>query len=232
MAPIKPHRRTTRARVTARNNSQRGKYAPPSPSDLAPAPEDPTTTDVEAEVESDEFGFGVGLKLNKKDKRIVRHNTLLNRVREGGVQKNENAGKKRRRPGRKLVTGVADLGDALPELDSDENGEWEGISEDEMVVEGLQKKKRSRRARDGKMEMKSLKHKPGAMKRRDVMEKGERERFGRNLAGLMGGGGEGEKKGGDGEKVGSGSGGQSERWKALRGFIEGTLERDRAFGGK
>ncbi|KAK4500826.1 hypothetical protein PRZ48_009018 [Zasmidium cellare] len=208
MAPVKPHRRTARAKI----KSQLGKYAPPSPTT---APEDPLTPDTDAQ---DEFGFGVGLKLNKKDKRTVKHNTLLNRVREGGVAKSSTStSKKRRRPGKKLVADLGGLGDALPE----------GISEDEeeeMRGRGVGGVK--------KMGMKSLRHRPGAMKRKSLLERGERERFGRNLAGLMAG--SGKEEGADGQSNGgkaAAGNAQSDRWAALRGFIGATLETDRAFGG-
>lgn len=226
MAPIKPHRRTARDRV-ARSKSQLGKYAPPSPTEQ-PTFEDPTdlTNDLQEDDGDDDFGFGIGLKLNKKDKRIVKHNTLLNRVREGGIEKSGNsAGRKRRRPGKKLVTDITNLGDALPDVDDDSDGSWEGIDDEENTVVAVRKKRKSAAhvsGSTGKMEMKSLKHKPGAMKRKVAMEARERERFGRNLAGLMAG----NAKSVEGQGAGAG-----DRWKALRGFIEGTLEKDRAFGG-
>lgn len=64
---------------------------------------------------------------------------------------------------------------------------------------------------------KSMKSRPGAMKRKEKVVRSECERFGKNLAimqtGLVVGGG--EKKGGS--------------WAALRGFIEGTMERKEEF---
>lgn len=77
---------------------------------------------------------------------------------------------------------------------------------------------------EGKMKMKTLKSRPGAAKRKAKMEKGEMERFGRNLAQMVpaatpaAGGGNGEK-----------AGATSDRWKALRGFIGQTMEQNAAF---
>lgn len=125
----------------------------------------------------------------------------------------------------------ASLADALPELDEDE---WEGVDEDDEEGVGGGEKVRRRKGQEGKMVMKSLKHRPGAMKRKRVMEERERERFGRNLAQLVGGSGN-EEGGGGAEKTGGGGGNaaggpsQADRWAALRQFIGGSMEKDRAF---
>ena len=150
----------------------------------------------------------------------MKHNVLMNKVRDGGVSKKV----RRRRPGKKMeaVEGLGkSLAEALPDLDDDED-EWEGVSGDE--ADGGSRRK------EGKMVMKSLKHRPGAMKRKRVMEERERERFGRNLAQLVGGGkeeGGGGEGGGRGEVKGGAS--QADRWAALRQFIGGSMEKDTAF---
>ena len=70
------------------------------------------------------------------------------------------------------------------------------------------------------------------MKRREKVEKSERERFGRNMAQLVGGIGKEENDGEmqverqEGEK---GSSGTASRWAALRGFISQTLEQKEEF---
>jgi hypothetical protein len=105
----------------------------------------------------------------------------------------------------------------------------------------LGEKKRRRRTKkpstEGKMEMKSLKHKPGAMKRKRVLEGREMERFGKNLAQLVGS----VQRGGDVKAVSSGGKQegaattttgvalQADRWAALRGFIGGSMEQNPAF---
>lgn len=170
--------------------------------------------------------FADTFKTSKKDKRTIKHNALLNKVHAAGISK-EKKKQKQRRPAKKLNTNVGDLADALPDVGEGED-EWEGISEDGdgMEVEGATKRRRRKRKveGEGKMVMKSLKHRPGAMKKKTIMEERERERFRRNLAQMMAG------QKGEEDKKEDGSG-QAERWKALRGFIGSTMEKDKAFGG-
>lgn len=85
--------------------------------------------------------------------------------------------------------------------------------------------------REGKIKHKSLGSRPGRGKRREKEVRGERERFGVNMARMLGGGGGGGgvQGGGVGVEDGDGEGDDKgkigERWKALRGFIEQTMER-------
>ncbi|KAF2764585.1 hypothetical protein EJ03DRAFT_281810 [Teratosphaeria nubilosa] len=209
MAPIQ----TKHSRAVRSAKNPRGIYAPPSATDLAAlsaesAEAGPSTAADDAFAFGDKGGFGV----NKKDKRAIRHNALLAKVRDGGVQKRA---LKRRRPAKKLKTDVGDLADALPDVDTEEGA-------------------RRRRAAggDGKMVMRSLKHRPGAMKRKRKMEQSEMERFGKNLAQMVGQEQvrvkEGAtKQGGDAPAVASSS--QVDRWAALRKFIGGTMQKDKAF---
>ncbi|KAI6881427.1 hypothetical protein KC360_g5403 [Hortaea werneckii] len=270
MAPVRK-RTALRARAS-RANDPRGKYAPPPPSannttapdDLLPdADESPadTHTGPAAGKRSADTAFGFdpneGFKVSKKDKRTIRHNQLLAKVQDADAR----VGKKklkRRRPGKKLATNLDSLADALPEMENEAGGDeddWEGISEDEendagmAGVEGFRKVKRRRRTPGGvdaanRMKMTSLRHRPGAMKRKHRMEQGEMERFGRNLAQMVGSGqanvsdgksgaaksrqGEGSKATG-GEDAGAGAASQSDRWAALRRFIGGTMEQNQAF---
>ena len=173
----------------------------------------------------------------------MKHSVLMNKVRDAGVKKS-----KPRRPGNKLKTDMESLASALPELegmleeDTGEDDEWEGVEsgdEDGMNVDGsAAPKQRRRRAKkssgEGKMEMKSLKHKPGAMKRKRVLEGREMERFGKNLAQLVG---SVQRGGSVGKTTGDGDAGaavpvvaaQADRWAALRGFIGGSMEQNPAF---
>ena len=67
---------------------------------------------------------------------------------------------------------------------------------------------------------KSLGSRPGRTKRREKELKAEKERFGRNMARMLDAGG------GDRQNMDiDGKGRTAERWKALRGFIEQTMER-------
>lgn len=156
----------------------------------------------------------------KSTKRQLKHNDLLTRVRDSGIQKTgTTTQKKRRRPANKLpaADSISTLAGALPNLDNSED-EWEGFEDGDT---GATKRRRAKSGRG----MQSLRLRPGAMKRKATMEKGERERFGRNLAGMVRSGGEA-----DGSEEREGSARQKERWEALRAQIGGSLERDRGFG--
>jgi hypothetical protein len=192
-----------------------------------------------------EYDEEAAWKTTKKDKRAMKHSVLMNKVRDAGVKKS-----KPRRPGNKLKTDLEGLASALPELEDmleegeGEEDEWEGVEsgeEDGMNIEGdggAAPKQRRRRVRksagEGKMEMKSLKHKPGAMKRKRVLEGREMERFGKNLAQLVGSvqrGGNVAKTTGEGDATAAAPvvAAQADRWAALRGFIGGSMEQNPAF---
>ncbi|CAK4005963.1 Hypothetical predicted protein [Lecanosticta acicola] len=224
MAPIKK-RTTARARAS-RAADPRGKYAPPSPThDSAPA--DQVLPEAShSNTQEDDFGFGAGFKLSKQDKRTIKHNTLMHKVREAGISKKKPL--KRRRPGKKLGVDIGGLGDALPDVeDEEEEEEWGGASEDGRdVMGGVRKTMRKKKKvveSEGKMKMKSMRNRPGAMKRKRAMEGREMERFGKNLAQLVGAQKVAET--GD-EGVENTTAG---RWSALRAFIGSTMEKDKAF---
>jgi len=108
-------------------------------------------------------------------------------------------------------------------------------------------------ARQGKVRHKSLKSRPGALKRKERLVKGEMERFGRNLAQLANistaasvgttaaqgkmdteenGRTEKGQQGGEAGTQGQAATqppGTSSRWAALRGFISATMEQNPAF---
>ncbi|CZT49851.1 uncharacterized protein RSE6_10747 [Rhynchosporium secalis] len=100
---------------------------------------------------------------SKKDKRIIKHSSFLNRI-----EKAHQKPLKRRRPSKKLVTTLESLADALPDVG-------------ELVKE-------AKGGGEGKMKMASLKSKPGARKRKEKLERMERERFTKNMAVIMVGG--------------------------------------------
>ncbi|KAF4619052.1 hypothetical protein G7Y89_g14799 [Cudoniella acicularis] len=142
---------------------------------------------------------------SKKDKRTIKHSVFVNRI-----EKAHQKPLKRRRPSKKLVTTMEGLADALPEI------------ERVVKLEGGKK-----------IKMGSLTNGPGLMKRRGKVEKIERERFGRNLAQLMGAQesaaavvestvGKGE---GDQQKPSS----TAKRFQALRAWIGQTMEKEKAF---
>jgi hypothetical protein len=161
--------------------------------------------------------------------------------RDRGITKpsQTNTGRKRRRPGKKLLAAedMDEMRDALPDLsDEDEKSEWEGFSDDDAATQaGARRRRREARVTEGKIQMRSLKHRPGAMKRKRRMEGVEMERFGRNLAQLSANmkSKDEETKGdaGDGAADGKRGGGASasEKWAALRAFIGSTMERKDGF---
>jgi hypothetical protein len=248
MAPTK-HSRTARSARDAR-----GIYAPPSPSAYATAPT--VATPADAPPADQHTGPSTSLKrkrtaahpdaaddfadfaVTKKDKRSMRRQGLMNKVRDSGVQKRTPL--KRRRPGKKLKADVTDLADALPDVapfesagQSGSEAVWDGVADegDAFDVPGLRKARRgpstaTRTA--GPMVMKSLRHRPGAQKRAQRMQAAEIERFQKNLAQMVGRelGGTTHTGHGPGEgRATRGQAGQAERWAALRTFIGGTMER-------
>ena len=169
----------------------------------------------------------------------MKHKSFLNRIHSAGVEK---ATKRRRRPTNKLkaMEDVSGLWDALPGgpiEDCVESGEeaWEGLSGSEagehesLHAEVTRRRRRLQTRTKSKMQMKTLQPRPGAMRRKRTMEQGEMDRFGRNLAQMIGSAAAEDERGPpDGNAVGASK--QAERWVALRRFIGGTMERHGAFG--
>lgn len=127
----------------------------------------------------------------------------------------------KRRERKKLRTDLSSLADALPALTAEEvaAGEAEGA---------------------GRIRHRSLKSKPGALRRKERVVKGEMERFGMSLAqlsavrevpvvaGPAGAGAAVEEDGGaDENKVPVQS--TANRFAALRGFISATMDQNPAF---
>ena len=143
---------------------------------------------------------------SKRDKRTIKHSAFVNRI-----EKAHKKPLKRRRPSKKLVATLEGLADALPDVDD--------------LVKGV--------GDEGKIRHKSLKSRPGATKRREKLEKMERERFGKNMAQLTGGAVAdstivtGNSAGEKGEAAPLSS--TASRWAALRGFISQTIEQKEDF---
>jgi len=139
--------------------------------------------------------------------------------------------KKRRRPSKKLVATLESLGDALDDITNELAEKGEGMMDAEQAAQG-------------KVRHKSLKSRPGALKRKEKVAKGEMERFRKSLAQLAmvpqvekvegAEGKDADVKGMEVEKV-EGASEQpapavtSNRWAALRGFISSTMEQNPAF---
>ncbi|QDS70644.1 hypothetical protein FKW77_000884 [Venturia effusa] len=139
---------------------------------------------------------------SKRDKREMKHSLLLSKARKSaGIAKPL----KRRRPSKKLVTTMESLEDALPEL------------EEHMV-------KAKTGARDVGDKNKSLGSKPGVRKKRERIEREERERFGKNLALLS-------MARPDNAEGGEAAGATSNRWAALRAHLNSSMAEQAAAGG-
>ncbi|KAK4129040.1 hypothetical protein N657DRAFT_609012 [Parathielavia appendiculata] len=172
---------------------------------------------------------------SKRDKRLIKHSAFVSRIAKSSSS-SSTASKKRRRPSKKLVTTLESLGDALDDIQAEM---------DDAVAEG--EAMDAEQAREGKVRHKSLKSRPGALKRKERLVKGEMERFGRSLAQLANistassapapaaGDGQSEKMDTEGEKGKQGGETQtqtpatSSRWAALRSFISATMEQNPAF---
>ncbi|KAI6093675.1 ribosome biogenesis protein SLX9-domain-containing protein [Hypoxylon rubiginosum] len=164
----------------------------------------------------------------KRDKRQVKHASFVSRIEKANNKKTL----KRRRPGKKLVTNLDSLAAALPDLLAD--GETE---------EGL------KQMREGKVRHKSLRSRPGALKKKERLVKGEVERFGVSLARLnavpeqqqqqkmmdvdqdAAEGGKNENED-EAQALAPAAMSTTNRWAALRGFISATMEQNPAFVGK
>ncbi|KAH6691501.1 ribosome biogenesis protein SLX9-domain-containing protein [Plectosphaerella plurivora] len=102
-----------------------------------------------------------GFLSSKKDKRIMKHSGFMAKVSAATSKKTL----KRRRPNKKLVATMESLADALPELTNEADGNIAQL-------------------REGKVRHKSLKSRPGALKRKEKVVKGEMARFGASMAAL------------------------------------------------
>ena len=94
-------------------------------------------------------------KTSKKDKQRIKHASLVSRIEKANTKT-----RKRRRPSKKLITTLESLADALPT--PDDNGD--------AIVDG------------NRIRHKSLKSRPGAMKRKEKIQDMERDRFAKNIA--------------------------------------------------
>ncbi|KAM0432955.1 hypothetical protein ACHAPT_004660 [Fusarium lateritium] len=156
---------------------------------------------------------------SKRDKRLIKHSSFVSRIASSSSRVSKT---KRRRPSKKLAASLDSLADALPELDEDAVGQ------------------------QGKVKHKSLRSKRGALKKKEMVVKGEMERFGVSMARLTGTTQENAVPAGvqrdDDEDDDQGMDGKANaaetkpaptanRWAALRGYISATMEQNPAFTG-
>ncbi|KAH3927179.1 ribosome biogenesis protein SLX9 [Parastagonospora nodorum] len=122
---------------------------------------------------------------SKKDKQKIKHSSFVSKI-----EKSTTKSQKRRRPNKKLVANLESLADALSGLDD--------AGADGKVETG-----------QAKIQRKSLKSRPGAMKRKEKLEKMEKERFNQNLVQL----------------ASTTSGGATQdRWAALKSHVQNNME--------
>ncbi|EXJ63625.1 uncharacterized protein A1O5_11386 [Cladophialophora psammophila CBS 110553] len=153
---------------------------------------------------------------SKKDKRRIKHAELMNKVTKSAAKK-----PRRRRPNNKLVTALDALAAALPDDNELENNGTRatGMSTGNQPPDQVNIIRR-----------RSMKSRPGAMKRREKVDKGERDRFAKNMAQLATPRSLNEAAAQTSRDTANGAGktvpipSTSERWAALRGFISQTLE--------
>ncbi|KAJ5440142.1 uncharacterized protein N7458_011140 [Penicillium daleae] len=143
--------------------------------------------------------FGDEFRTSKKDKRQIKHATLMSKI-----AKSSKAPKKRR-PSKKLVANLESLADALPEAADDSH---DAASQVNIIKQ------------------KTLRHKPGALKRREKLEMLERDRFAKNMAQMSS---LQPAAAGNASEATPESNPTANRWSALRNFISQTMEQQPVF---
>ncbi|KAK3951417.1 ribosome biogenesis protein SLX9-domain-containing protein [Pseudoneurospora amorphoporcata] len=178
---------------------------------------------------------------SKKDKRTIKHNAFVSRIAKATPGSGK-INKKRRRPSKKLVASLESLGDVLGEISDEMREDQESGKTMDKMQEAM-----------GRVRHKSLKTRPGALKRKEKVVKTEMDRFGRSLAQLA------TVKEAPGQaavaapvmeveqqQTTQGRATQTatttqqqqqqpvttNRWAVLRGFISATMEQNPAFLGK
>lgn len=132
----------------------------------------------------------------KRDKRMIKHSTLISRI-----EKSKPLSKKRRRPSKKLITNLESLAGALPVVSEEKDGE---------TIIG-----------DARIKHKSLKSRPGALKKKETLITMEKERFNKNMAQIIQLNNANDKA----ESPLDTNHDTGNRWAAIRGFVRQTMER-------
>ncbi|KAK1757903.1 ribosome biogenesis protein SLX9-domain-containing protein [Echria macrotheca] len=173
---------------------------------------------------------------SKLDKRKIKHSSFVSRITKPSSS-SCSCVKKRRRPSKKLVTDLESLGGALDDIIDEINFSSNEAEEDEVAL--------------GKIRHKSLRSRPGALKKKEKVVKGEMERFGKSLAqlammaptpapakdttqGMVAGEMEMDVEETDSAEQAAPppSSTGSSQWAALRQFISSTMEQNPAFADK
>lgn len=147
--------------------------------------------------------FGDDFRTSKKDKRQIKHATLMSKI-----SKNASQNLKKRRASKKLAANLESLADALPDAAEDSH---DAASQVNVIKQ------------------KTLRHKPGALKRREKLEKVERDRFAKNMAQMSGLQSTTDVKPSDTAMDTPDVNPTASRWSALRSFISQTMEQQPVF---
>lgn len=162
---------------------------------------------------------------SKKDKRLIKHSSFISKI-----EKSRKKSLKRRRPSKKLIANLDSLANALPDAgDGDEPVSTHTIDGNTQV---------------NVIRHKSLKHRPGAMKRKEKLDRMERDRFAKNMGQLAAGikttdtdntAMDAQPPVESGVDASAATGGDSSstsaRWAALRSFISQTMDQNPEFKG-
>ncbi|KAK4869017.1 hypothetical protein LT330_006626 [Penicillium expansum] len=147
--------------------------------------------------------FGDEFRTSKRDKRQIKHAALVSKI-----EKNSQKTPKRRRASKKLVANLESLADALPEAEESNDA----ASQVNVIKQ------------------KTLRHKPGALKRREKLEKLERDRFNKNLTEMSKITSAPVTNNGEAStEASTESNPTAGRWSALRNFISQTMEQQPVF---
>ncbi|EFE37610.1 conserved hypothetical protein [Trichophyton verrucosum HKI 0517] len=162
---------------------------------------------------------------SKKDKRLIKHSSFISKI-----EKSRKKPLKRRRPSKKLIANLDSLANALPDAgDGDEPVSTHTIDGNTQV---------------NVIRHKSLKHRPGATKRKEKLDRMERDRFAKNMGQLAAGikttdtdntAMDAQPSVESGVDASAAAGGDSSstsaRWAALRSFISQTMDQNPEFKG-
>jgi hypothetical protein len=145
--------------------------------------------------------FGDNFRTSKRDKRQIKHANLMSKIAKSSKTI------KKRRPSKKLVTNLDSLADALPDAADNSHD----VASQVNIIK-----------------QKTLRHKPGAMKRREKLEKVERDRFAMNMAQMVNIQPAAHAAGNNSEAAPTANP-TANRWSALRNFISQTMEQQPVF---
>ncbi|KAL9609638.1 MAG: hypothetical protein Q9167_005615 [Letrouitia subvulpina] len=135
----------------------------------------------------------LGTKSSKRDKRAIEHSALISRI-----EKPKAPSRKRRRPSGRSLAGLESLADALPEPAA--------ARVFETPVD------------NAKIRHKSVKSRPGSLKKQEKLTQMEKERFNKNMAQMA------ASHNAATAEATAASGGHRLRWAAVRQFIQQTME--------